>query len=66
MNFEVINSSGITVMSTKCMSCIPDDKQLSSMSKAGYKFKIDSKAVSIKKIKEFISEERLKGVSNNI
>lgn len=52
MKFQVINDKGIGVMETHFASCIPDGAQLASMSKAGYKFKIDGKAVSIKKIKE--------------
>lgn len=52
MLFQVINDKGILVMRTEYKSCIPDDDQLSSMAKGGYKFKIDSKAVSIKKVKE--------------
>lgn len=52
MKFQVINDKGIGVMETHFASCMPDGAQLASMSKAGYKFKIDGKAVSIKKIKE--------------
>lgn len=52
MKFEVISDRGRTVMSCTTASCIPDDDQLTSMSKAGYKFKIDGKAVSVKKLKE--------------
>lgn len=52
MKFEVINDKGVAVMSTEYVSCIPDDGQLTSMSKAGYKFKIGGKSTSIKKIKE--------------
>lgn len=55
MKFQVVNDKGVAVMSTEYVSCIPDDSQLTSMSKAGYKFKIDGKALSIKKIKEFVS-----------
>lgn len=52
MKFEVTNDKGVSVMSTEHKSCIPDDSQLFSMAKAGYKFKIDGKAVSVKKVKE--------------
>lgn len=55
IKFEVINDKGTAVMSTEYISCIPNDSQLTAMSKAGYKFKIDGKAVSVKKIKEFVS-----------
>lgn len=50
--FEVLNEKGVAVMGTNSPSCIPDDNQLSSMSKAGYKFKIDGKSASVKKVKE--------------
>lgn len=52
MKFQVMNDKGVWVMETHYASCIPNDSQLSSMSKAGYKFKIDGKAASIKKVKE--------------
>ena len=52
MKFEVINDKGVSVMNTEHKSCIPDDSQLSSMIKAGYKFMIDGKAASVKKVKE--------------
>lgn len=52
MLFQVVNDKGVPVMRTERASCIPDDSQLSSMSKVGYKFKIDGKAASIKKVKE--------------
>ncbi len=52
MLFQVVNDKGVPVMRTEHKSCIPDDSQLSSMLKVGYKFKIDGKAASIKKVKE--------------
>lgn len=52
MTFQVINDKGVPVMRTEYESCIPDDSQLSSMSKAGYKFRIDAKAASVKRVKE--------------
>jgi len=57
MNFEVINDSGATVMHCDDPSCIPDVDELSEMSKSGYKFKIDSKTLSVKKIKETLEAE---------
>lgn len=50
--FQVVDDKGVTVMRTDFISCIPDDNQLTSMSKSGYKFKINGKVVSIKKVKE--------------
>lgn len=55
MKFEVINDKGMAVMSCADVSCIPDDSQLSSMIKAGYKFKIDEKIVTVKKIKNYVN-----------
>lgn len=52
MIFQVINDKGVLVMRTEQKSCIPDDNQLLSMSKAGYKFKVDGKLTSIKRVKE--------------
>lgn len=52
MKFQAFNDRGACVMETQYASCIPTDEQLSFMSKAGYKFKIDGKTVSAKKIKE--------------
>ena len=54
MEFNVINDNGVCVMSTTHESCIPNEDQLKEMAKYGYKFKIDGKAISVKKIKEFL------------
>ncbi len=45
-------------MNTEYMSCIPTVSQLDSMNKAGYKFKLDNKIVSVKKLKEFIGGQQ--------
>ncbi len=55
MKFEVVNDKGITVMRTESASCIPDEDELYIMNKEKYKFKIDGKIVSIKKIKEIVN-----------
>lgn len=54
MKFEVVNDKGITVMCTESESCIPNEDELYIMNKEKYKFKIDGKIVSIKKIKEIV------------
>ena len=56
MKFEVINDKNKTMMSTTSPECIYDKSTLTSMSKAGYKFKIDGKIVMIKKISKIIEE----------
>ena len=55
MKFEAV-LNGITMMSTEDIDCIPDEDQISSMIKAGYKFRIDGKIITPKKIKEFMEE----------
>jgi len=50
MKFEVINDKGATVMRTETKSCIPDKDELTTMSKAGYKFRIDEKNITVKKL----------------
>ena len=52
MKFQVVNRDNIPVMCTESVSCVPDEKELLSMQKAGYKFKVDGKVMTIKKIKE--------------
>lgn len=56
MIFEVINDKNKTVMSTTSLSCIPDKKILDSMLMAGYKFKLDGKLITIKKLNEILKE----------
>lgn len=59
MKFEVVNDKNITVMSTTSASCIYDKNILNSISKAGYKFKLDGKIITIKKL-----DEKLKEINN--
>lgn len=56
MKFEIINDKSKTVMQTEYISCIPDKDELNSMQIAGYKFKIDGKIISAKKLKEWLKE----------
>ena len=56
MKFEVINSNSTTVMQTETWACIPDEDTLKSMAKAGYKFKLDGKAITTKKLNEKLEE----------
>ena len=56
MKFEVINDKNKTVMQTSHMSCIPDKNTLNLMQKAGYKFKLDGKMITIKKLSDKIKE----------
>ena len=52
MKFEVINDKNKTVMSTTSLSCIPNKNELNSMSKAGYKFRLNGKIMSSHKLNE--------------
>ena len=60
MKFEVVNDKNITVMSTTSASCIYDKDILKSMAKAGYKFKLDGKTITVKKL-----DEKLKEINND-
>ena len=52
MKFEVINDKSKPVMTCTQESCVPPADMLKSMSAAGYKFRLDGKVVSVKKIME--------------
>ena len=52
MKFEVINDKNKTMYYTYEIKDIPAKEYLDSMSNAGYKFKIDGKLVSKKKVEE--------------
>ena len=57
MKFEVINDKNKTVYYTYSEKAIPCKEHLNSMSKAGYKFKIDGKIASKKKVEELINKK---------
>ena len=57
MKFEVVDRNNRTVMNTSDLSCIPNKEQINSMSKAGYKFKIDGKAINKNKIQSIYNKE---------
>lgn len=56
MKFEVINDKNMPVMSTVYVSCIPNNDAINSLSKAGYRFRLDGKIMSVKKLNEQIKE----------
>ena len=60
MKFEVINNQGETVMYTFHISCLPTLRQVKSMVKNGYKFKIDDKIVSKGKVEQLIQDSQNK------
>lgn len=52
MKFEVVNDKNKTMYYTNEIKEIPSKEYLDSMSNAGYKFKIDGKIASKKKVEE--------------
>ena len=52
MRFEVVNDKNKTMYYTNKIKDIPSKEYLGSMNDAGYKFKIDGKVVSKKKVEE--------------
>lgn len=50
MLFEVVNQLGNTVMSTQWETCVYDQDDLTSLHKAGYRFKVDGKFVNLGKV----------------
>ena len=57
MKFEVINDKNKTVYYTFKIKDIPRKNDLASISNAGYKFKIDGKIASKKKVEELKDSE---------
>ena len=57
MKFEVINDRNKPVYYTHKIKDIPTREFLSSMVDAGYKFKIDGKIVSKKRVEELIKQK---------
>lgn len=56
MHFEIINDKNKTMMSTESATCIPDKNMLDSISRAGYRFKLNGKIITIKKLNEQLKE----------
>lgn len=56
MKFEVVNDKNRTMMSTVYWSCVYNEDTLRSISKSGYKFKLDGKIISLKKLIEKLKE----------
>lgn len=58
MKFEVIGIDNKTVFQTEYKECIPPKSEIESMYKAGYKFKIDGKSTTKKKVLEIKSVKK--------
>jgi hypothetical protein len=52
MKFQIFGKDKKCKLVTESKACIPDISELKLMSKAGYKFKVDGKAISLAKLKE--------------
>ena len=56
MLFEVVNRLGNTVMQTQYETCVYDTDDLTSLHKAGYRFKVDGKFVNLGKVLSVVKE----------
>lgn len=56
MLFEVVNRLGNTVMQTQYETCVYDTDDLTSLHKAGYRFKVDGKFVNLGKVLSAVKE----------
>lgn len=59
MRFEVLKD-GQGKMFTEHICCIPPKDHLTSMQKAGYKFKLDGKPASVSQILKIVEESKQK------
>lgn len=56
MLFEVVNRLGKVVMHTQYETCVYDTDDLTSLHKAGYRFKVDGKFVNLRKVLSTVKE----------
>ena len=56
LKFEVINDKNAVVMNTTSPICVPCETQINSMIRVGYKFRLNNKIITKKKLIEFIEE----------
>ena len=54
--FEIFNRQKVRVLYFEQPSCIPSDDELTNMNRAGYKFKIDGKSISLTQFKSLRKE----------
>ena len=59
MRFEIINDKGTIVMNCSSIDCMPNKEQIDVMLQIGYKFKVDNRIISKKKIVEIIKEKQI-------
>ena len=56
MKFEIFNENGVRLFYTEHKECIPTPNELSAMTRLRYKFKVDDKIVSKKKVEEILKK----------
>ena len=56
MLFEIVNRLGNTVMQTQYETCVYDTDDLTSLHKAGYRFKVDGRFVNLGKVLSAVKE----------
>jgi hypothetical protein len=57
VKFEILNDKNQVVMWCEKASCIPPLEELKLMSQSKYKYKLNGKNVTLKKLKEIIAKE---------
>lgn len=57
IKFEVVNADGKVLFNTEHKECTPSKSEIDTLIKAGYKIKINGKAVTKKKMIELLGEE---------
>lgn len=57
MKFEVINDKNKVMFRCDNVSCIPDPADIKMMSAGGYKFRIDGKIISARKVIEYTKQK---------
>ena len=60
MKFEILNQNKKVIMYCSSIECIPNEDEILSMTKAGYKFKIDGKIANKKQIIELKNNKQNK------
>lgn len=58
MKLEIFNESGKRVFITCEKSCFPKKSEINTMSKVGWKFKLDDKRISKKNLEEIIVNKK--------
>lgn len=57
MKFVILSPLGAPVLQTEYPECIPELEDLRSLKQGGYKFKLDSKNVTIQQIKDLFPRQ---------